>query len=47
VAPPITEQPPEEIAIDAWHHFVYAQATGAAYDALFSHDPSVDAMSKN
>lgn len=35
VVPPITEQPPEEIAIDAWHHFVYAQATGGAYDALF------------
>ena len=36
VAPPVTEQPPEEIAIDAWHHLVYAQATGAAYTALFS-----------
>jgi hypothetical protein len=36
VAPPIFEQPPEEIAIDAWHHLVYAGGTGAAYDALFS-----------
>lgn len=34
-APSITEQPPEEVAIDAWHHFVYAQATGSFYDALF------------
>ena len=38
VASPITEQRPEEIAIDAWHHFVYAQSAGAAHDALFSRD---------
>ena len=36
VAPPVTEQPANEIAIDAWHHLVYAQATGALYDALFA-----------
>jgi hypothetical protein len=35
-APPITEQPVEEITIDAWHHAVYAGGTGAAYSALFS-----------
>lgn len=35
VAPPLTEQPPEEIGVDAWHHFVYAQVTGAFCDSLF------------
>jgi hypothetical protein len=40
VAPPITESPSEEIAIDAWHHFVYAQAVSTAYDALFSRAPN-------
>jgi hypothetical protein len=34
VAPPLPEQAPEEIAIDAWHHFVYAQAASLAYAAL-------------
>lgn len=36
VAPPMTEQPAEEIAIDVWHHLVYAEGTGAAYTTLFS-----------
>ncbi len=34
VAPPITEMAPTEVAIDVWHHLVYAGATGVAYDAL-------------
>jgi hypothetical protein len=38
VAPPITEQPINEIAVDAWHHLVYAEATGLTYAGLFSED---------
>jgi len=34
VAPPPWRSPPLEIAIDAWHHAVYATATGIAYTAL-------------
>jgi hypothetical protein len=34
IAPPPTEWPPSEIAEDAWHHLVYAVATGLAYAAL-------------
>jgi hypothetical protein len=34
VAPPPTEWPAEEIAVDAWHHLVYAVAAGLAYEAL-------------
>jgi hypothetical protein len=34
VAPPITMWGAKEIAIDAWHHVVYATATGAAYELL-------------
>jgi hypothetical protein len=34
VAPPATEWGAEELAIDAFHHAVYASATGAAYEAL-------------
>ena len=34
VAPPMWESPPEEIAIDAFHHAVYAIATGLAFAAL-------------
>ncbi|ASU34515.1 hypothetical protein [Mucilaginibacter xinganensis] len=33
-SPPVTEQKPKAIAIDALHHAVYALAAGAAYDAL-------------
>jgi hypothetical protein len=34
VAPPITMWGGKEIAIDAWHHMVYAVATAVAYEAL-------------
>lgn len=34
VSPPATEWGAGEIAIDAWHHGVYAVATGIAYDRL-------------
>ena len=34
VAPPPWKSPPEEIAIDAFHHAVYAVATGIAFAAL-------------
>jgi hypothetical protein len=34
VAPPITMWGGKEIAIDVWHHIVYATATGAAYELL-------------
>ena len=34
VAPPPWKSPPKEIAIDAFHHAVYAVATGVAFAAL-------------
>lgn len=34
VAPPPWQSPPVEIAIDAFHHAVYATATSVAYEAL-------------
>jgi hypothetical protein len=34
VAPPIVFWAPEEIAIDAFHHLVYASATGIAYELI-------------
>ncbi len=34
VSPPATEWGAKEIAIDAWHHAVYAVATGLAYEWL-------------
>jgi len=34
VAPPVTVWGGKEIAIDAWHHLVYATATSATYEAL-------------
>jgi hypothetical protein len=34
VAPPITMWGGKEIAIDVWHHIVYATATGATYELL-------------
>ena len=34
IAPPAIFWPKEEIAIDAFHHAVYALATGAAYQLL-------------
>lgn len=33
-APPVDEQEPKSLAIDALHHAVYAVAAGLAYDAL-------------
>jgi hypothetical protein len=36
VAPPSVFWPKEEIAIDAFHHTVYAAATGIAYELLSS-----------
>jgi hypothetical protein len=34
VAPPVWTWGAQEVAIDVWHHVVYATATGIAYDAL-------------
>lgn len=34
VAPPATRWGAGEVAVDAWHHLVYAAATGAAYTLL-------------
>ncbi len=34
VAPPATRWGVSEVAIDAWHHLVYAAATSAAYELL-------------
>ena len=34
VAPPFWTWGAKEVAIDVWHHVVYAVATGVAYDAL-------------
>ena len=34
VAPPVAEWGAEEIALDAWHHFVYAAAVNAAYERM-------------
>jgi hypothetical protein len=36
IAPPSIFWPPEEIAIDAFHHTVYAVATGIAYSLISS-----------
>ena len=36
VAPPIVMWGKDEVAIDLWHHIVYATATGIAYEALSS-----------
>jgi len=38
VAPPAVFWAKEEIAIDAFHHTVYALATGVAYELLSSHN---------
>src|SRR4051794_26020518 len=37
VAPPVTEWGAAEVAIDAWHHLVYATATDLAYRFLDRH----------
>ena len=34
IVPPVVFWPKEEIAIDAFHHLVYATATGLAYELL-------------
>jgi hypothetical protein len=34
IAPPVVFWPKEEIAIDAFHHAVYAAATGLAYELI-------------
>ena len=34
ISPPITEEEPKSIAVDAFHHAIYALVTGFAYDAL-------------
>ena len=34
VAPPLFAWGAREVAIDAWHHLVYAAATGVAYEAI-------------
>jgi hypothetical protein len=34
VAPPVNEQAPKSVAVDALHHAVYAVAAGIAYEAL-------------
>ncbi|MBA2766929.1 MAG: hypothetical protein H0U33_08140 [Solirubrobacterales bacterium] len=34
VAPPIWQSPPAEVATDAFHHAVYAAASGCAYTAI-------------
>jgi hypothetical protein len=46
VAPPLTEQEPEEIIIDGCHHFVYAQATGLTYDELFTPENAIHAAGR-
>jgi hypothetical protein len=38
VAPPVTEWPPEEIALDALHHVIYAAGTGVAYELMNAQD---------
>jgi hypothetical protein len=38
VAPPVVQWPKAEIAIDLFHHTVYALATGLAYQALNGRD---------
>jgi hypothetical protein len=38
VAPPVTMWGKEEIAIDVWHHTVYAIATAIAYEKLEDRD---------
>jgi hypothetical protein len=39
IAPPVVFWPKEEIAIDAFHHTVYAVATGIAYELISSNGP--------
>ena len=39
IAPPSVFWAKEEVAIDAFHHVVYATATGMAYEALSNGKP--------
>lgn len=39
VTPPVREWGAKEIAIDGWHHLVYASATGAVYELLSTPRP--------
>ena len=39
VAPPVVFWAPEEVAIDLFHHTVYALATGLAYELLDANGP--------
>jgi len=34
VAPPAPQRGAKELAVDGWHHLVYAGVTGAAYELL-------------
>ena len=38
VAPPVTDENPKDVAIDALHHAVYAVAAGLVYDAIRKED---------
>jgi hypothetical protein len=38
VAPPATEESPQAIATDAFHHLVYAVTAGLVYDTIMDHD---------
>jgi hypothetical protein len=38
IAPPVVFWPKEDVAIDAFHHTVYAVATGIAYELISSND---------
>jgi hypothetical protein len=40
IAPPAVFWPKQEIAIDAFHHTVYALSTGIAYELLTSRNGS-------
>jgi hypothetical protein len=39
IAPPAVFWPKEEIAIDAFHHLVYATVTGLAYEVIANGNP--------
>ena len=45
-APPVNEQEPKLVAIDALHHAVYAIAAGLAYDALDAGSAQQQKLSK-
>jgi hypothetical protein len=44
VAPPVVFWAPEEVAIDLFHHTVYALATGLAYELLDANGPRDSAV---